>query len=809
MAVNKAQVLLSFLDKVSGPLKKIQDNLFGTIRELTAAQASLRTLNRAQSDISAWNTQSAAARNTAEAMRDAQTRVSGLAQQMANAGQPTRAMTADFQAAVRGSDALTHRYEQQQNALRQLQNRLNGAGVDTRNLGKAESTLQALIAAGNDRVKTSGERLAQQREKLNRVGEAGLNVAGMAKRPLMAAVKSLLPHEGSALQLQASMKLSDGSVPEDFQRLTDLATRLGEQLPGSSADYLDMMTVLQRQGLSARSILDGTAEAAGYLGVQLRMPADAAGQFAARMQAATRASGADMMGLMDVVQRVDNMGLGSDDLLQGFTRMAPAMDLIKQRGGEAANSLAPLLVMLNEAEVSGESAGVAISEVFQAGLDTKRLAEANKLLKATKAGFSMDFSDGSGGFGGIDTLLAQLQKLKTLDATARVPVMASLFGDDQETLKAAEALMNQGTAGYQQVIARMQVQADLRQRVNGQLESVSNAMEGARDSYNDVLSALGETAKPELISLLKTFSALAASVRAWIEENPTLAKSLVWVVAVIGLVAGALGGVALGVSKLLGAFATLRVVWSVIAGGMALMSSPVLLIVAAVAALAAGAYLLYSNWGAVSNFFTNLWQSVLTSLNSFWNEVKAAFAGGVGGILTILTNFSPLGLFYTAFASVLNYLGLELPIRFSEAGGMLMDGLVNGIKAKFSAVKDAITSAAGSAIDWFKEKMEIHSPSRVFAQLGDFTMQGFVTGLENADGPLGMRGVGSGIRFDSRPPLSASQAAGYSSQDTYQIQINVGANGDAQGVAQAVRAELMRIEAERAARRRSRLTDQD
>ncbi|MNM92000.1 hypothetical protein D3C81_1043180 [compost metagenome] len=113
-----------------------------------------------------------------------------------------------------------------------------------------------------------------------------------------------------------------------------------------------------------------------------------------------------------------------------------------------------------------------------------------------------------------------------------------------------------------------------------------------------------------------------------------------------------------------------------------------------------------------------------------WAEIKAGFSGGISGILTVLANFSPIGLIYQAFAGVLNYLGVDMPARFTEFGGMIISGLVKGLTAGFGAVKDAISSIGTSTIGWFKEKLGIHSPSRVFAELGGFTTEGLAQGLE-------------------------------------------------------------------------------
>jgi hypothetical protein len=45
------------------------------------------------------------------------------------------------------------------------------------------------------------------------------------------------------------------------------------------------------------------------------------------------------------------------------------------------------------------------------------------------------------------------------------------------------------------------------------------------------------------------------------------------------------------------------------------------------------------------------------------------------------------------------------------------------------AVRDAIGKAIGGAIDFAKSLLGIHSPSRVFMEIGDFTAQGMAVGL--------------------------------------------------------------------------------
>ena len=64
------------------------------------------------------------------------------------------------------------------------------------------------------------------------------------------------------------------------------------------------------------------------------------------------------------------------------------------------------------------------------------------------------------------------------------------------------------------------------------------------------------------------------------------------------------------------------------------------------------------------------------------------------------------------------------------AGEALVQGLANGISGAAGAVLDAIGGVVSSAIDWGKSLLGISSPSKVFAEIGDWTMQGFAIGVD-------------------------------------------------------------------------------
>ncbi len=136
---------------------------------------------------------------------------------------------------------------------------------------------------------------------------------------------------------KVALMKSDGSVGDDFQKISDLATRLGDKLPGTTADFQNMMTMLRRQGMSSATILGGLGEAVRRTWASsCKMPVTEAAEFAAKMQDATRTSEKDMMGLMDVIQRTFYIGVDLDNMLQGFTKLSPVLGILKKEGLEAS-----------------------------------------------------------------------------------------------------------------------------------------------------------------------------------------------------------------------------------------------------------------------------------------------------------------------------------------------------------------------------------------------------------------------------------------------------------------------------------------
>ena len=158
------------------------------------------------------------------------------------------------------------------------------------------------------------------------------------------------------------------------------------------------MTMLIRQGMSAETILKGTGEAAALLAVQLKKTPAAAAEMAAKLQDATRGTEKEMLAIMDGVQRLFYAGVEDGNTLGAFSKLAPALDMVKVKGEAAMNMFGPLVGMLDQAGLTGESAGNALRKVFGRSMDADIGKKLDNLKKSGQldAGFSLDFTDGKG-----------------------------------------------------------------------------------------------------------------------------------------------------------------------------------------------------------------------------------------------------------------------------------------------------------------------------------------------------------------------------------------------------------------------------
>jgi hypothetical protein len=254
-----------------------------------------------------------------------------------------------------------------------------------------------------------------------------------------------------------------------------------------------------------------------------------------------------------------------------------------------------------------------------------------------------------------------------------------------------------------------------------------------------------------------------------------------------------------------------------------LIANPILAgIAVAIAAVAGLAYLVWKNWEPIKAWFAQSWQQMLTDVGIFLVKMGALW----------VDLFTPVGWAWAGFSALMNLIGVEMPLRFTEMGKNAIAGLIQGLKSAFPGVKSVMDGISNAMPEWMREKLGIHSPSRVFAELGSYTMQGLDQGIAGGqDGPLkavagvakrltaaGAVALGAGVALpamahmpalDSRPPLAAPVSSPGAGGQTFNfsLTINAAEGADANQLAASVRREMERFMREQAAGRRSALYD--
>lgn len=93
-----------------------------------------------------------------------------------------------------------------------------------------------------------------------------------------------------------------------------------------------------------------------------------------------------------------------------------------------------------------------------------------------------------------------------------------------------------------------------------------------------------------------------------------------------------------------------------------------------------------------------------------------------------------------------------------QAGKDLIQGLINGISSMAGAVWDAVCGAVQGAIDGALSLLGIASPSKVFRQIGEYTMEGFAEGIDDASvqARLAVADATAGIADAAVGPITAT-----------------------------------------------------
>lgn len=104
--------------------------------------------------------------------------------------------------------------------------------------------------------------------------------------------------------------------------------------------------------------------------------------------------------------------------------------------------------------------------------------------------------------------------------------------------------------------------------------------------------------------------------------------------------------------------------------------------------------------------------------------------------------------------------------EYVSIGEMMMAGCAKGIKNGRSGVINAVAEVVAAAIAKAKEKLDIHSPSKVFEGFGAYSMEGYEIGIKDRMQSV-MRTVQNSMAMAAQPPKTEKAGSSISKSQTY------------------------------------------
>ncbi|EPC02482.1 hypothetical protein L861_08990 [Litchfieldella anticariensis FP35 = DSM 16096] len=823
----KLEVLLGAIDKATGPLKKITQGSGKTAQALKASRDELRSLEAAQKNLRGFTNLKRNSEQTARALDDQQRQVRELTQQIKNAEGPTRQLTRQRDAAIRKARELKQQYQGEQQQLQQLRTQMRQVDGVTGSLNNQQGELARRIRTANRQIEQQQARLKrvaeQQRRaaqasqaygrsmgRINRMAGVGATGAATGGAALYGGARMLAPgvDYGAAMSRVQALTRMNKDDPL-MQALRDQARELGSSTSFSATQAADAQGFLAMAGFDPEAIMAAMPD----------------------MLNLAKANGTDLGRTADISSNIlsgfgldpAQMGRVGDVLTATTTRANVNLEML----GESMKYVAPqaraMGVSIEEAAAMAGLLGNVGIQGSQAGTTLRammtRLSAPTSKAASALEDLGVNAKDAEGNLRNVPKILADVAKAtENMGNADRAAYLKDIFGEEPGA-GMAELIAQQGAAGVEKFVEILENAAGENARVAKTMaDNIQGDLQGLNSAWEEIGITITDTNDGPLRQLIQNITEITRAVGNWMKENPGLTSTLTTVAAVLAAVVAGGGALTMMLASVLGPIAMVRYALTLLS--LNPVSLTIMAIVAAAAALAGAAYLVYRNWDKISDWFSQRWETV-----------KEAFNNGLGGIAALILDFSPLGLFYRAFAGVMNYFNVELPASFSEFGSNIIDGLISGIEAKWQALRDKVTGLGDSVGGWFKEQLGINSPSRVFAQFGRYTVDGLNVGLDAqrdepakrvrdiakrvaqagagiAIGTAGMTAAAD-VPIDHRPAVSAPAVAAQTSGDSITINVYGSPGQDERALAQEIGRILDQRDREKAARRRSSLRDID
>lgn len=557
-------------------------------------------------------------------------------------------------------------------------------------MSKALGTASANLQNSGKQWKNMGKDIEKAGRSISSVGS---NMTKSVTMPILgiggAAVKVAADFE-SGMDKVASISGATGS---DLDKLSEKAKEMGKLTKFSATDSADAFSYMAMAGWKTKDMLDGIEGVmylAGATGEDLATTSD----IVTDALTAFGKSAEDTNSFVDVLAATSaNANTNVSMLGESFKYVAPVAGSLNYSYQDVAHALG----LMANSGIKASQAGTSLrSWLTRLASPTKQSAEAMDAL-----GVSM--IDGEG-------------KMKSLEQLMR-ETRESFAGltEEQKAARAAQLAGKTGMAGLLAVVnssdkdfeklagaigesngAAKEMYNVANDNLNGQLIVLKSNVESLGISLGQKLIPLASKLVEKIQGVVDKFNAMDDSTQ------KTIIK-IAGIAAAVGPVLLVIGKLTTGVGVVVGAVGKFGMAMKAAGGFVALVTSPVGIVVGVIAGLIAVGVLLYKNWDKVKESAKNAWGHVtktLAGVGAKSGAVKKAFGGVIEQAKKLWEKIKDAG------SGISKVIGKHLPDivehfrKKFEMSFSIVAGIATGLFTGISGVVSGIMKVLGGIIDF-------------------------------------------------------------------------------------------------------------
>ena len=568
-------------------------------------------------------------------------------------------------------------------------------------------------------IAAKGEKLKDMGDKVTGVGEkflpATVAVAGLGT----AAVKTAADFDSQMSKVSAI----SGATGDDLDKLREKAREMGAKTKFSASEAGAAFEYMAMAGWKTEDMLggiEGIMNLAAASGEDLATTSDIvtdaltafglsasdSGHFADVLAAASSNANTNvsMMGetFKYAAPIAGALGFSVEDTAEAIGLMANA----GIKGSQAGTSLRTIMNNLaGEVKICGDAIGTVTIQTTNADGSMRELSD---ILADCRAAFSQ---------------LSESEQAAAAEALVGKNAMSGFLA----LMNAGEGDINKLSSAIENCDGTSQKMAETMQdNLEGQLTILKSQLQELAISFGEILMPVVRDFVSGLQKLVDWFNGLSDGTKRLITTLALLVAAIGPVLIIVGKVMSAVGTIMTWAPKIAGAVSTVMS-WGpkiasaigVVKGALSslwavLMANPIVLIIAAIAALVAAFVYLWNHSEAFRNFWINLWENIKSAVTTVVEAVKAFLENAWNAISTTAqTVWNGISTFFSGIwegiKTVVTTVTTAISTAITTAWNAIyefFEPLLSALQYLFETIWQAIQILIGMALDAISAKVQ-------------------------------------------------------------------------------------------------------